>query len=431
MIDRYALPSMRDLWSDERRYRTWLEVELAACRAMERAGMVPTGTADRVTAAVKLDAAKINEIEKTTRHDVIAFLTQVEETAGEPARWLHLGMTSSDVLDTAFALQLRQAIELLLSEIDRLESACLVRAGEFRHVPIIGRTHGIHAELTSLGLVFGRFAAALARDRRRIQTASQSVSVGKLSGAVGTYAHLPPEIEREALASLGLEPETIPSQVVQRDRHAELFSALAISAGNVEQMALTIRHWQRTEVAEAREPFGKGQKGSSAMPHKRNPILSENLTGLARLVRSYAAAALEDIALWHERDISHSSVERVIAPDATTLLHFMLHRASQIIEGLVVDRAAIEKNIGLTRGLCFSEGVLLRLVQAGLARQEAYALVQRNALRAWDEEADFKDLLKQDPDIASKLKPEEIEQCFDPRYALRHVDTILDRVMSV
>jgi len=429
MIDRYTLPEMKEIWSDAYRYRTWLDVELAACRAMENAGIVPAGVADGIQGKVP-DASRIDEIEKTTRHDVIAFLTHMEEIAGEQARWLHLGMTSSDVLDTAFALQLTKSLDNILQELDQLRDACRTQADRLRHLPVIGRSHGIHAELTSMGLVFARFYAALGRDRQRILAARKSVAVGKLSGAVGTYAHLSPELEKEALGSLGLEPETVSTQVVQRDRHSEMFNALATAAGNIEQMALTVRHWQRTEVGEAREAFRSGQKGSSAMPHKRNPILSENLTGIARIVRAAAGAALENIALWHERDISHSSVERVIAPDATTALHFMYRRAARVISGLVIDKKAIEKNISMTGGLCFSEAVLLGLVQKGLGRQQAYELVQRNAMKAWDEGDDFKELLKADAGIAEKLTPGEIDEFFDPSHAIRYADEIIDRALK-
>ncbi|HEX8952355.1 MAG TPA: adenylosuccinate lyase, partial [Polyangia bacterium] len=347
MIDRYSRKELRALWSDQRRYDVWLDVELAACAAMEREGSVPAGTAARVRekAGGKLSPARILEIEERTRHDVIAFLTHVEELAGADARWLHLGMTSSDVLDTSLAILLGAATDEIIGGLDLLMAALRRRAEEHRHTAMIGRSHGIHAEPVTLGIVFAGFYAEARRNRRRLQAARRSIAVGKVAGAVGTYANVSPTVEKEALAALGLRPETVATQVVQRDRHAELFDALALLGASVEKLAIQIRHWQRTEVGEAEEAFGKGQKGSSAMPHKKNPILSENLTGLARLLRSYASAALEDVALWHERDISHSSVERVAMPDATILADFMLARATGLVKGLVVHPDKMQANL--------------------------------------------------------------------------------------
>src|SRR6187551_1528110 len=394
MIPRYTRKELLELWSDSHRYEIWLRVELAACAEMEKAGTVPAGTtaAVRAKAAGKLDPARILEHEERTRHDVIAFLTHVEELAGEPARWLHLGMTSSDVLDASLAVTLVEAATEILAGVDLLRAACRRRADEHRATAAIGRSHGIHAEPITAGLVFAGFYAELGRARRALVAARDEVAVGKIAGAVGTYANLDPAVEEAALASLGLEREVVPTQVVARDRHAAYFLALARLGTAVERLAITIRHWQRTEVGEATEAFGKGQKGSSAMPHKKNPILSENLCGIARLLRSYAVASLEDVALWHERDISHSSVERVIAPDATALADFMLRRAAGLVGGLLVHPERMRKNLELTGGLIFSEGVMLALVRTGLPRQRAYELVQRSAMASRNGAGAFPDL---------------------------------------
>ena len=432
MLDRYSRDVVRRLWSDAHRYGIWLEIELAACRAMEARGRVPAGTAEAVSARArgKLDAPRILEIEATTRHDVIAFLTHVEEVAGESARWLHHGMTSSDVLDAALAIQLRDAGTVILEGVDALRAALRRRAEEHRKTPVIGRSHGIHAEPTSLGLVFASFHAEVGRARRRLVAAIDTISVGKIAGAVGTYGNGEPAVEAEALAAVGLRPETVATQVVARDRHAEYFGALALVGAAIERIALTIRHWQRTEVGEAEEAFGKGQKGSSAMPHKKNPILSENLCGLSRLLRSYAQAALEDVALWHERDISHSSVERMIGPDATTLCDFMLSRATGLVDGLVVHPERCRENLERTRGLVFSEGVMLRLVETGLPRQRAYELVQQSALRAHAGEGTLRELLGQDADVTARLDARALDEVFDLQHHLRHTDVILERCFS-
>jgi adenylosuccinate lyase len=435
MIPRYTRPELAALWSDQHRYETWLRVELAACEAMEAAGAVPAGTAAAVSAAAsgKLDPARIAEHEERTRHDVIAFLSHVEELAGEPARWLHLGMTSSDVLDAALALQLRAAADEILMGVDILRAACRRRAEEHRGTYAIGRSHGIHAEPITAGLVFAGFHAELGRARRALIEARREISVGKIAGAVGTYANLDPEIEKKALGSLGLRPETVPTQVVARDRHAAYFMALARLGTAVERIALTVRHWQRTEVGEASEAFGKGQKGSSAMPHKKNPILSENLAGIARLLRSYAGAALEDVALWHERDISHSSVERVIGPDATGLADFMVRRAAGLVDGLAVNAARMRQNLDLTGGLYFSEAVMLTLVRKGMARQAAYELVQRSALKAVEQQGNvqgsFRALLGADPDVAARLDPAELDRAFDLPHHLRFAGLVIDRAL--
>jgi adenylosuccinate lyase len=422
---------MAALWTSERRYQTWLTVELAAARAMADAGLVPPEVkALKPLQFTPEDAARIDEIEKVTRHDVIAFLTFMEERIGPAARHLHFGMTSSDVLDTSLALLLRDAADLLLTGIDKAREAVVRRAIEHKRTPCIGRSHGIHAEPTTFGWKLIGWADELSRARARVQHAREAIAVGKLSGAVGTFAHLDPAIEEATMASLGLRPEPVSTQIVQRDRHAEYFSALASVASSIEKFAVEIRHLQRSEVREAEEPFGKGQKGSSAMPHKRNPILSENLTGLARVLRGYAVSALEDVALWHERDISHSSVERVIGPDATVTLDFMLHRFAGLIDGLRVYPERMMENLNLTRGLVFSQVVLLRLIEKGMERQAAYVVVQRNAMRVWDESRDFRELLAQDPEIQKFLMPAELDACFDLQRELRHVDAVFDRVLK-
>lgn len=431
MIPRYTPKEFAALWSPERRYKTWLDVELAACASMEVEGLVPEGTAEAIRAKrITLDPARIEAIEVETRHDVIAFLTHVEELAGEPARWLHRGMTSSDVLDTSLAMLLRDATDLCVARLDKLIAAFRRRVDEHRHTPLIGRSHGIHAEPITFGLALAGHLAELGRCRVRLMTARDEISVGTLSGAVGTFAHLTPAFEARALASLGLRAETVPTQVVPRDRHAAYFSHLAVVAGAVERFAVQVRHWQRTEVLEAEEPFTAGQKGSSAMPHKRNPILSENLCGLARMVRAYASASLENTALWHERDISHSSAERMIAPDATTTLGFMLERCARLVEGLVAYPARMRENLDRTRGLWASEAVLLSLVGKGLGRQQAYVLVQRNAMRAWRGEGEFAALLGADADIRARLDEGEIAACFDMEHALRHADALIDRALA-
>lgn len=432
MIDRYTRPPLAALWSDSQRYEVWLAVELAACEAMEHAGAVPAGTAQAVREKAQghLDAGRIAEHEQRTRHDVIAFLTHVEELAGEPARWLHLGMTSSDVLDASFAVLLVKASDEILAGVDLLRAACRRRAEQHRATPMIGRSHGIHAEPITAGLVFAGFFAELGRARRALVRAREEIAVGKIAGAVGTYANLDPAIEQRALATIGLRPETVPTQIVARDRHAAYFQALGRLGTAVERLALTVRHWQRTEVGEAMEAFGKGQKGSSAMPHKKNPILSENLCGLARLLRSYEQAAMENVALWHERDISHSSVERVIGPDATGLADFMVRRAADLVEGLVVNGDRMRANLEATGGLFFSEAVMLELVRRGMGRQAAYELVQRNALRAVAGEGRFRELLAADADIGARLPAAELDRAFNLEHHLRHAGSIIDRALA-
>jgi adenylosuccinate lyase len=431
MIPRYTPPDFAELWSDRERYRTWFKVELAACEAMERAGIVPKGTAAAIrSVGLDPDPAAIEEIERTTRHDVIAFLTHVEREVGEPARWLHRGMTSNDVLDSSFALLLSTAGERLLERSNRLVKALAERAEEHIHTPIIGRSHGIHAEPTTFGVVLAGHLTEVKRARKRLAAARQEIACGKIAGAVGTYAHLSPEIEADALAALGLVPETVPTQIVARDRHAAFFSALALMAAAIERLSTNIRHWQRTEVGEAEERFAKGQKGSSAMPHKRNPILSENLCGLARMVRAAVVPALENISLWHERDISHSAVERMIAPDATSTLAFMLDRAAGLVEGLVVYADRMRQNLERSGGLFFSEAVMLELVDKGLARQTAYEMVQRSAMRAFAGEGQLDQLLLADAEMQKHLTADELAACFNLDHALRYAEVIVRRAVA-
>jgi adenylosuccinate lyase len=431
MIPRYTPREFAELWSADRRFAVWLEVELCACEAMEEEGLVPSGTAARLRAKnVVPNVARIDEIERTTKHDVIAFLTHVEEMAGADARWLHRGMTSSDVLDTSLAILLRDAADLLIARCDRLLAALKKRAREHEKTPMIGRSHGIFAEPITFGLALAGHYAEIGRGKVRLEHARAEIAVGKIAGAVGTYAHLSPDLEARALAKLGLHPEMVATQVVARDRHAAFFSALAVLAASIERLATNVRHWQRSEVGEAEEAFTVGQKGSSAMPHKRNPILSENLVGLARMVRAAVVPALEDVALWHERDISHSSVERMIGPDATTTLGFMLDRAAGLVEGLVVYEERLRKNLEAAGELYFSEAVLLRLVQAGMGRQDAYVLVQRNAMKAWQGNGRFRDNLAADPDVVKVLGAEAIAECFDLEHALAHVPAIVERALG-
>jgi len=422
---------MAAVWSDDARYKAWLDVEVAHLVAREDRGLAPEGTSTRIRAAVAerpLSSERILEIEQTCRHDVIAFLTHVEEIAGPDARFLHVGLTSSDVLDSALAMQLSAATDGILTAIDGLMDALKTRALEHKHTPMVGRSHGIHAEPTTFGLALASFYAELQRGRKSLLEARDSVAHGKLSGAVGTFGATEPVVEVKALHGLGLLPEPVATQVVARDRHAKYFCALAVLASSVERIAVQVRHWQRTEVREAEEPFRRGQKGSSAMPHKRNPILTENVTGLARLVRSHAVAAMENVALWHERDISHSSVERVIGPDATILTDFMLRRLTRVISDLVVYPEQMMRNLQITRGLVFSGHVLLALVDKGLDRQVAYVLVQRNALPAWEEGSDFRENLLADSEVRAALSEDEIGACFDLKRVLKHVDTIFNRV---
>ncbi len=435
MIPRYTPEDIGAVWTDANRIKTWLAVEIAACEAMAQAGQVPPEDLQTLKEAQKkcdFDALaqRALEIEATTKHDVIAFLTAFEELVGPASRHVHFGLTSSDILDSAFALQLLEATDLVIADLDKLQAAVGRRAEEHRATPMMGRSHGIHAEPTTFGLVLGSWYAELSRNKRRLLIARDDIRVGKLSGAVGTSAHLSLAIEAHALESLGLIPEAVATQVVARDRHAFLFSVLAGLAASLERFAVEVRHLQRTEVREAEEPFTKGQKGSSAMPHKRNPILTENVTGLARLVRSYAHASLENVALWHGRDISHSSVERVIGPDATITVCFMLRRMTRVVEGLVVYPERMQENLELMRGLVFSQSILLRLTEKGLARQDAYVIVQRCAMRVWDEGLDLKSALLEDEALKTHLSKQEIDQAFDLDRHLAQASPILDRALK-
>jgi len=430
MIPRYTNPEMGRIWSDQRKYETWLQVEIAAVEAMARAGIVPAEAARDIKAKGGFDIARIEAIEQVTQHDVIAFTTSVAEHVGPSARWLHFGLTSSDVIDTAQAIQMRDACDLLLTAVDALMQAVHERAEEHRHTPMIGRTHGVHAEPMTFGLKLALWYAELARDRVRLQRARQVIAVGQLSGAVGTFAHLPPAVEADACQQLGLRAAAVSSQVIQRDRHAELMSAIAITGTSLEKIALEVRGLQKTEIGEVEEPFAKGQKGSSAMPHKRNPIVSEQIVGMARLLRGNLVAALENNALWHERDISHSSVERVILPDSFTVLDHMLRRTTRVVAGMVVYPDRMRENLERSRGVVFSGTVLLELARRGISREQAYEWVQRNAMRAFHDKADFKSLLLADRDVTAVLPPAEIERAFDLEEQLKHVDEIFTRVFQ-
>jgi len=433
MIPRYSRPEMVQIWEPATRFRIWFEIEAHACDAMADLGVIPRENARAVWKArdVTFDVARIDEIEAVTRHDVIAFLTHLAEIVGaDEARFVHQGMTSSDVLDTCFNIQLTRAADILIADIEGLLAALKRRAFEHKMTLRIGRSHGIHAEPTTMGLTFARFYAEMDRNLVRLRTARDEVATGAISGAVGTFANIDPGVEAHVCAQLGLKPEPISTQVIPRDRHAAFFAALGVVASSIENVAIEIRHMQRTEVLEGEEFFSKGQKGSSAMPHKRNPVLSENLTGLARLVRAAVVPALENVALWHERDISHSSVERNIGPDATVTLDFALARLTQVIDKLVIYPENMLANMHKFRGLVMSQRVLLALTQAGISREDAYRLVQRNAMKVWEEGRDFKTELLADPEVTAALGREGIEEKFDLGYHTRHVDTIFARVFG-
>jgi len=421
---------MGAIWSDQRRYETWLDVELAAADAMADAGIIPKTDAAAMRAKAAFDIARIEEIEAVTQHDVIAFTTAVAEKVGPEARWLHFGLTSSDVIDTAQAIQMREACNLIVRGISGLMEAVRGRADEHRRTPMIGRTHGVHAEPMTFGLKLALWYAELGRDLDRVLRARDVVSVGKISGAVGTFAHLNPSIEADVCRRLGLSPAPVSSQVIQRDRHAELLSALALTGASLEKFALEIRGLQKTEIGEVEEPFGKGQKGSSAMPHKRNPIGCEQIVGLARLLRANAMAAFENVALWHERDISHSSVERVILPDSFIALDHMLRRFTRIVKGMVVYPERMRENLGRSRGVVFSGTLLLELARRGISREQAYEWVQRNAMRAFHEQKDFKGLILADADVMKVLQPADVEKAFDLDDQLRNVEAVMDRVFQ-
>lgn len=430
MIPRYSRAEMTAIWSPEQRYRIWLEIEAHAADAMAQQGIIPKAAARAIWRKAKFDPDRIDEIEKVTRHDVIAFLTNVAEHVGPPARFLHQGMTSSDVLDTCLGVQLARASDLLIAGVDRVLAALEKRAHEFKFTPTVGRSHGIHAEPTTFGLKLAGFHAEFQRARARLIAAKAEIAVGKISGAVGTFANVSPRVEAHVMKALGLKPEPVSTQVIPRDRHAAFFAGLGVVAASIERIAVEVRHLQRSELREAEEFFNPGQKGSSAMPHKRNPVLSENLTGLARIVRAAVTPALENVALWHERDISHSAVERVFGPDATIALDFALHRLAGLIEKLTVYPKAMQANLDLLGGLVHSQRVLLALTQAGMAREAAYALVQKLAMETWRDGGSFHDRLAASPEVAKHLKPRELAKLFNLGYHTKHVETIFRRVFG-
>jgi adenylosuccinate lyase len=438
MVPRYSRPEMTAIWSAENRYRIWWQIEVFAAEAMGRIGMIPAEDAATIRAAYdrevlgRIDIEAIDAIEAVTKHDVIAFLTWAGDKLGPERRWLHQGMTSSDVLDTALAVQLKQAADLLLKDIDQLLDVLKGRALEHKLTPTIGRSHGIHAEPTTFGLKLAQAYAEFVRNRERLTIARDQVATCAISGAVGTFANIPPSIEEHVAAELGLTPEPVSTQVIPRDRHAFFFATLGVIASSLERLATEVRHLQRTEVLEAEEYFSPGQKGSSAMPHKRNPVLTENLTGLARMVRGYAIPAMENVALWHERDISHSSVERFIGPDATITLDFALARLAGVVDKLVVYPERMQKNLDRMGGLVHSQRVLLALTQAGLSREDSYSLVQRNAMKVWESDGELSllDLLKADPEVSQRLSADELNALFNLDYHYKHVDAIFDRVFG-
>lgn len=428
MIERYSRKRMEAIWSPENRYQKWLDIEILACEAMTARGEIPEASMKNIRERAGFDVDRIDEIEKTTKHDVIAFLTSVTEKVGEDGRFIHRGLTSSDILDTSLALLLREAAGILIEDIDLLLAAIRRKAFAHKDTLMIGRSHGIHAEPITFGLKMAVWHAEMERNRERMVRARETISAGKLSGVVGTFSFIDPAIEEYVCVKLGLKPAPAASQIIQRDRHAEYFSTLAIIASSLDKFSQEIRHLQRTEVREAEEYFSPGQKGSSAMPHKRNPVLSENISGLSRLLRSYAVAALEDVALWHERDISHSSVERVIGPDATILLDFMLGRFTALIDQLVVYPERMLANLGMTKGVIFSQMVLLKLIEKGISREGAYSIVQRNAMKSWQEEIEFRELLSQDAEVMSRLDANDLEEVFQVGNFLKQIDFIFNRV---
>jgi adenylosuccinate lyase len=430
MIERYTLPEMRDLWSLQNKFQKWLDVEIAVCDVHAEDGTIPVDALQEIKSKASFTVDRINEIEKTTDHDVIAFTTNLAESIGPAARFVHYGLTSSDVVDTANALLLRDSCGILLAKIDGLLDVLKRRAFEFKDTPQMGRTHGIHAEPTSFGLVWALWYSEMQRNRRRLEAAREAVSVGKISGAVGAFAHLSPDVEERVCERLGLTAAPVSTQVIQRERYAEYLSVLAIIASTLEKMALQVRHWQRTEVREAQEAFKTGQKGSSAMPHKRNPILSERICGMARTVRANAIVGYENVALWHERDISHSSAERIVLPDSSAAVDYMLAKATSLLDTLVIYPDNMLSNIDLTKGLVFSGQLLLALTQKGVSREDAYAWTQRHAMKSWDEGGDYRQLITSDADITSKLSPDEIARVFDLKHYLRNVDKVFERVFN-
>jgi len=430
MIDRYTLPEMGALWSEQNKFQKWLDVELAVCEVHAEMGTIPAQAVEEIKARARFSVDRINEIEKTTNHDVIAFTTNLAESIGEAARFVHYGLTSSDVVDTANALLLRDSCDILQAKIAGLMNVLKKRAFEFKRTPQVGRTHGIHAEPTSFGLTFAVWYDEMRRNRTRLERARETVAVGKISGAVGTFAHLDPIVEEKVCARLGLKAAPVSTQIIQRDNYAEYLCTLATIASSLDKFALTVRHWQRTEVREAQERFTKGQKGSSAMPHKRNPIISERICGLARVVKANSLVGLENVALWHERDISHSSAERVVLPDSSIALDYILQKTISLIDGLVVYPERMLENLAATRGLIFSGQLLLALTQKDVSREAAYEMVQRNAMRVWDENEDFQTLVKADREISAHLSASEIDRVFSLDTYLRNVDAIFERVFQ-
>ncbi|MEW6682251.1 MAG: adenylosuccinate lyase [Nitrospirota bacterium] len=430
MIDRYSRPAMRALWSTSHKYETWLRVELAACDAMAEEGLIPSGAAAVIRSRARINEARIEELERVTQHDVLAFVNAVAETVGPEGRFLHEGLTSSDVLDTALAVILREATAVLRDDLARLHLVLRELAFRHRDTVMIGRSHGVHGEPITFGLKIAVWYEEVGRHRRRLERADEEIGVGKLSGSMGTFAHLPPSIEARVCTALGLVPDPVSSQIIQRDRHAAYMACLGLIAASLEKFAVEIRHLQRTEVLEVEEYFAAGQKGSSSMPHKRNPIGSENISGLARVVKANVQAAFDNVALWHERDISHSSVERVIVPDTTTVLDYMLDRLTTLLERLQVYPDRMRKNLEQTGGLVYSQRVMLALVERGLSRDEAYAIVQGLAMRAWKGEGTFVELAKADPTVAARLAPDALDACFDPAYFVRHTEEIFQRVFG-
>jgi len=430
MIARYTRPEMAKIWTEQRKFETWLEIELLVCEALSKLGEIPAQAVKEIREKARFDVDRVNELEKVTKHDVIAFLTSVGESIGPLSKYLHYGLTSSDILDTSLALLLKEASELILKDLQRLLTVLKEKAFQYKETLMIGRSHGIHAEPITFGLKMTLWYDEMKRNVIRMERAKETVSVGKISGAMGTFAHIPPSVEEFVCERLGLKPALISTQIVQRDHHAEFFTTLAIIASSIEKFSVELRHLQRTEVLEAEEYFSKGQKGSSAMPHKRNPVSSENLSGLARLIRSYSIAALENIPLWHERDISHSSVERVIAPDSTILIDYMLNRLTSLIENLIVYPENMKANLEKMGGLIYSEAILLLLTRKGLSREEAYGVVQRNAMKVWEKEGEFKTLLSQDDVIKRLLTQEELNSTFDTREHLKHINDIFKRVFG-
>ncbi|MFO8060942.1 MAG: adenylosuccinate lyase [Bacillota bacterium] len=428
MIPRYTLPEMGRLWTDEHRFETWRRVEVACMRAWARLGVIPTGAAEEVEEKTRIDPARIDELEAEIRHDVIAFVTSLAEQVGEASRHIHYGLTSSDVLDTALGLQLKEAGEILLRDVDGVTDALAEAAVKYRDVPMIGRTHGIHAEPITFGLKLALWFEEMGRARDRLERAIAEVSYGKISGATGTYAQVPPQVEEMVCRELGLQPAPVSSQILGRDRHAALLTQLAMVGSLLEKYATEIRHLQRTEVGEVEEPFRSGQKGSSAMPHKRNPIVTERLSGMARLLRGHASTAMENVALWHERDISHSSVERVIIPDSTILVDYMLQRFAVVIRDMRVYPERMRENLEMTGGLVFSQRVLLALVGAGMGREEAYSAVQETAMRAFETEEPFRRLIGRDRRVTERISAEDLERCFDLEEQLVWVDTVFERL---